>query len=546
MTRPLNPQQQAVVDWVRNGRGSLNLIARAGTGKTFTLIEGVVRAVVEGNLGEVALMAYNKSAGEEFKARLAALAERTGDRRFLEWKRVQAGTVHSFGFSMVRKWSPGVKVDDGKVPAICDELSRGNAESVYAWGKSAICQLVSLGKQSAFGFRTPATDLRAWFDLAEHHAVNDLAEGRQLDDVVRASVQVLQESVRRDRDVIDFDDMVLAPLVHNLRAWPKDWVLLDEAQDTNAARRALALKMLRPKTGRLVAVGDDRQAIYGFTGADSDALELIALEVGSSVLPLTVTYRCPKSVVREAQRLVPDLVAHETAPDGNVRSLAATKNVQTVEPNQMPSGPDEAMSVDFKPQHQSRWFEDERPLPTDAVLCRNTKPLVEEAYAMLAAGIGCRVEGREIGEGLVKLATRWKRVTTLGALADKLAEYRDREVQKWLAKGREDRAQAAEDKVDTLRAVMVHLEKDGKTAVEDLVEWVRNLFGDTRPGEAPNVVTLSTIHKAKGREWDRVYLLHRDRTLPSPYARKPWQQRQEANLEYVAITRAKKELIYVN
>lgn len=529
----LNEQQQAVVDWIVRGSGSLNLIARAGCGKTFTLVRGAIRAIVENNLGELAIMAYNKSAGDEFKDRIAAMAKEAaseGNRSLSanlgDWRKVQAGTVHSFGFGAVRKWSPGVKVDAKKVQTILTNLAGGDATSIYATESAPILQLVSLAKQSAFGFSTGIDNRGAWYNLAEHHAVNDMTDDATIDEVIEASIVVLRASIRLDRDVVDFDDMVLAPLVHNIRMWPKDWILIDEAQDTNAARRALALKMLKPRTGRLIAVGDDRQAIYGFTGADSDSLDLIARELSSKTLPLTITYRCPKAVVAEANRLVPDLVAHETAPEGVVRRSADA----------------------CEDAHGAvvRWFQVETPGPQDAALCRNTKPLVDTAYAMLGAGIGCRVEGREIGEGLVKLATRWKRVHTLQALEDKLVEYRDRETQKWQAKGREDRAQAAEDKVEALLSINRSLVKDGKNDVQDLVDWIRSLFGDTQPGEIPNVVTLSTIHKSKGREWDRVFLLYRSTTLPSKWARKPWQMDQETNLEYVAITRAKRELIFVD
>jgi superfamily I DNA/RNA helicase len=525
-TEKLSPQQRDVVDWVRNGNGSLNLIARAGCGKTYTLVRGAIRAIVEANLGDVALMAYNKAAAEEFKARLKVITEETGDARFVNFKNVEAGTVHSFGFRIVRKWSPTVKVDDGKCDAICDELYQqgrmGMVNVIFDREKSAILKLVSLGKQSAIGFLTGIEDRGAWYALVEHHAINELTDGTSIDDVVTAAIEVLRRSFELDRDVVDFDDMVIAPLVHKMRIWPKAWVLVDEAQDTNAARRCLALALLKPQTGRLIAVGDDRQAIYGFTGADSDALDLIATELSSSTLPLTVTYRCPKTVVAEANRLVPDLVAHETAPDGSVRYLLQTTNSR---------GP---------------WFRVERPAITDAVLCRNTKPLIETAYGMLAAGIGCRVEGREIGNGLVKLATRWKRVTTLSVLDGKLEDYRAKEIAKWQAKGREDRAQATEDAVESLLAISRALIVEGKTTVADLVAWIRTLFGDTAPGERPRVVTLSTIHKAKGREWPTVYLLARNETLPSRWARKPWQLRQEENLEYVAITRAQRELVFVD
>jgi len=537
----LSDQQRAVVDWIRNGDGSLNLIARAGCGKTYTLVRGAIRAIVEEGLGEVALMAFNKSAANEFKERLGALARETGDDRFSNWKHVDAGTVHSFGFRAVRRWAPDVKVEDKKVFHILDDLAaverqnqmntkgmRDARAPVYEREATPIRKLVSLAKQSAFGFLVPLEDRHAWYELAIHHAINEMTDDATLDEVIEAAIVALRVSVEYDKEIVDFDDMILAPLIHNLKLWPKDWVLIDEAQDTNAARRALALKLLKPLTGRLIAVGDDRQAIYGFTGADSDALDLIAQELGSWTLPLTLTYRCPKAVVAEANQMVPDLEAHETAPEGKVRFEPATKELP-------------------HPHNGSAWwFTMEDLTADDAILCRNNKPLVETAYAMLAEGLGCRIEGREIGEGLVKLATRWKRVRTLGALADKLVEYRDREIQKWQAKGREDRAQSVEDRVGALTAIIDRLVADKKTDVSDLVDWIRSLFGDTPNGETPDVVTLSSIHKAKGREWTRVFLLYRNETLPSCWARKPWQLRQEENLEYVAVTRAKNELIYVN
>jgi len=230
---------------------------------------------------------------------------------------------------------------------------------------------------------------------------------------------------------------------------------------------------------------------------------------------------------------VPDLVAHESAPEGVVRSIGRMRTVEDKD------GIGGVMNIP--------WYLDGVTLTeSDAILCRNTAPLVATAYALLGAGIGCRIGGREIGEGLIRLATRWKRIKTLGELADRLEDYVERETQKWLAKGREDRAQQVSDQVEALKAISMSLVADGQTMVSHLVVWVRKLFGDVKPGEKARVVTLSTVHKSKGREWDRVFILYRNETMPSPWARKDWQKLQEANLEYVAITRAKAELIYVD
>jgi superfamily I DNA/RNA helicase len=546
----LSRQQLDVVNWVEHGTGSLNLVARAGCGKTHTAVRGIVRSIIERTQDEVVLMAFNKSAGAEFKERLAVLAEEMGNLDFLNFKRLQAGTVHSLGCRAVRKWADDdLEIDGKKVANICDRFHEEKKAawvaqdpmfnnpmlfpgSVYSRYTGTLCRLVSLAKQSAFGVLVNVRDDDAWRAIVDHHGLDEeLGEEHEgcIPAIIQAAQRILLESFETDHKVIDFDDMILAPLVHKLKIWPKDWVIIDEAQDTNAARRCLAFAMLKPRTGRLIAIGDDRQAIYGFTGADSDSLDIIRRELHSAVLPLTVTYRCPKSVVMEANRLVPDLVAHESAPAGAIGAIRPTYDV--VENGEV---------VDTLP-----WYVGEIAVGgEDAILCRNTAPLVETAYNMLAKGIGCRIEGREIGEGLIALAQRWKTPKTLSQLCTKLEEYRDREVKKWMGKDRPDRAQGVEDKCNALITIARALQSDGKNGIDDLVDWIRELFGDSE--DRKDVVTLSTIHKAKGREWDRVFFLYRNTTLPSPYATKDWQMLQEANLEYVAITRAKRELIYVD
>ena len=178
------------------------------------------------------------------------------------------------------------------------------------------------------------------------------------------------------------------------------------------------------------------------------------------------------------------------------------------------------------------------------ILCRNTAPLISTAFNMIRDGIGCRVEGREIGQGLIVLARKWK-IKSLNVLVGRLESYKEREVAKWTARGKEERAAATEDKVDTLLVLIERLQSDGKTQIDDLVEFIESLFGNTKPGDKPDVLILSTIHKAKGREWDRVFLLGRNAYMPSKWARKDWQKEQEANLCYVAVTRAKKELVEI-
>src|SRR5262245_34415513 len=165
----------------------------------------------------------------------------------------------------------------------------------------------------------------------------------------------------------------------------------------------------------MIVVGDDRQGIYGFAGAQSDALEQLIGAMSMTVLPLTVSWRCPQAVIAEAQRFVPDI---EHAPDAPVGTVTTMTEWPAME-------------------------------PTDAILCRNTAPLIQRAYAMIRAGTACRVEGREIGNGLMRVVNRWKE-TTIAAFMKKLDDHRERETQKAIAQNKPAKAEQIADQCETL------------------------------------------------------------------------------------------------
>ena len=502
----LSVQQQSVIRWVLEETGSLELMARAGCGKTFTIMK-IVDAVVNHAIGDIAIMAYNKAIADEIKSAL----EKTG----YDWRKVQAGTVHSFGYAAWRKLSPLSKIDGKKMANIVSDMARLYDDEIYKFGSEAIVKLCGYAKQRAVGHLCPIENTEVWYDMIEHFGLeNDIPEDMHLSDLVAASQKAYKTSLKMCDEVIDFDDMILAPLYFKARFWPKDWILVDESQDTNPARRALALAMLKPKTGRMVFVGDNKQAIYGFTGADSDSMSQLKKATSAKTLPLNVTRRCPKAVVKLAQSLVPDFTAHPEAPEGKVRKI-----------------------------DQKDLFK-EKLGKTDAILCRNTAPLVVMAYSLLAKGIACKVEGREIGNGLIKLARRWK-LKTLDKLLNKLDDYQARQTAKFMSRDQEERIQGVVDQVDCLRVIINKCLLAKKNSVDALVSDIESMFGNTPENEQPKVLTLSTVHRSKGREWQRVFALGRQKFMPSPYAKKDWQAEQESNLEYVLITRAKSEFIDV-
>jgi superfamily I DNA/RNA helicase len=526
--RPFSQKQIDVFHWAVIEKGDLILLARAGCGKTFTLLS--LCEILNDGRSYVSVMAFNKAIAVEIKGKLEAAG--------IPSRFIKAGTVHSFGLMAWRRVAPNVKIDNEgkKVPAIIDQMAM--VTPTLAPYASFIRKAVSFAKQAAFGFLSPIQDKTKWFDLVDHFNLEEALpedDNYTLDTLIDVCMKVLIESIKQDFTIVDYDDMILAPLTHNVRMFQVDWVLVDEAQDTNGARRALALKMLKPNTGRLIAVGDDWQAINGFAGADNDSLDQIRDSRKAKVLPLNVTYRCAKLIVAEAQQFVSDIIAADDNKEGIVRTIPQFGHEAT----------------DNRPQVMG--LMDETLLPTDGILCRNTKPLIEVAYSLIRNGVACKVEGREIGQGLIALAKRWKLRASktnpeLVVLQGKLADYLDRERQKLQAKGKEAAIQALEDKVETLQVICQKLLGENKDQLQDLVDFIDNLFGDTKPengGEVKKVLTLSTVHKAKGREWERVFILGYNKYMPSTYAKMDWEVEQERHLQYVAITRAINELVYV-
>ena len=527
MTRVFIPsvQQQAFFEWIEKGSGNAILEAVAGSGKTTTLIEGIARM-----RGSVAFASYNAAIAKEIKDKL--------EERGTDLSRVFSKTFHSYGLQAWKTAHPDLAARFNKNPKLMDtpefRFKIHNLidarikddllpEHIPAAFRDFLLKAVTQAKNAAFGIRHSLDSLEHWRALIDRHELDVLLAGISvppgvdlITEAVRHAVTILKASAALDETLIVFDDMLWAPLYHNVKVRQYDWVLIDESQDTNNARRILAHQMLKPG-GRLVAVGDSRQAIYGFTGADADAMKLIESEFGTVALPLTVSFRCPKAVVRTARQWVTHIESHPDAIEG----ISTTISEQVFD---------------------QRLTQLE---PTDVILCRNTKPLIQLAYRLIKARIGCRVEGREIGEELSTLASRWK-ATSLVVLRDRLLGFKEREIAKATAKGLDLKAQSIEDKVDSLLALIEGMPREA--TVSDLKLQIQRMFENT-PGKekaAPKLLTLSTIHKAKGREWDRVYWYGPNRWQPSPYAKQAWQLIQEDNLCYVACTRAKQELYQVH
>jgi DNA helicase II / ATP-dependent DNA helicase PcrA len=493
-----SPQQAAFIHEAINGSSSIVLIAVAGAGKSTTILQAAQH--VRGNS---IILAYNKAIAEELKRRLKEAG--------VDWKKAEATTVHAIGLRNYRKTFSNCRVVADKVGNICEALiEKGDIGPELQPHSALICRLVSLAKQNALGVIGSIQDYSIWDDIVEHFDLFDEEPiQKKGDDIIEWAIKILEMS-NRETTIIDFDDMVYLPILHKVPFFQFDNVWLDEAQDTNDARRLLARALMK-NGGRLMAVGDPHQAIYGFTGADNDSLDIIKDEFEAKEMPLTVTFRCPKNVVKFAQTWVSHIQAHPSAPEGKI-------SMET-----------------FEDMIKQR----DRLNADAAILCRNTRPLVNAAFALIRERIPCRIEGRDVGEALKKLAVRWKGITTIPELEDKLEEWVDTETTKWILKKKMAKVQEIEDKAETLKVIMDRCLEEGKHEISFVTAYIDQIFADNVSG----ILTLATIHRSKGREFKRVYWLDRLNTCPSKYASMPWEKEQENNLCYVAATRAMEELI---
>lgn len=492
MAREWSTQQSEIFEWFRNPERKRAVVrARAGTGKTTTIIEGLSHAPEK----KMLLCAFNKRIAEELSRKIAT-------------PNAEAKTLHGVGFTYVRRNWENVRVDG----------SRGQRLAVEACGgpraPDAMVRLVSrlagLLKEMAPHCATPteALDIAEAMDcLPDEEWEEDGWDARK---VCLKALKAMDLAAKKDGSV-DFSDMLWLPLRHGWVRGQWDLVVVDECQDMNAAQIELALKSVKPK-GRVIVVGDDRQAIYGFRGADSGSLDRLKATMKAEELPLTTTYRCPKSVVAEAQRLVPDYNAAPTAPEGAIHSLPLEKLAGAVAAG-------------------------------DFVLSRKNAPLVRVCLSILRAGTRAKVEGRDVGKGLVALVRKFK-PKSIPDFLTKLTTWEEREcaraskLKKELA---ERKAAEVVDQAETLRVL-----SEGLSGVSELEARIEHLFADDAAGNK-SLVVCSSVHRSKGLEAPRVFILRA--TLAGRPGKNgeppPPKHPEECNIEYVAITRAQESLHWV-
>ena len=486
--------QQALYDFVSTAQGgSAVVVAVAGSGKTYSIRESLSLIPPTES---VQYFAFNTAVVKEFRDNPTVRSLR----------HVSVSTFHSVGYRALCNHfgMKQIETNGRKLQQLCREKLKYETDRRYG---QFICKLVDLAKGMGIGCLVP-NELDAWEEIVAHHDLYLDDPHAKEEDAIAWARELLEWSTEaaEGQYLIDFSDQLYLTILWNLPVDRKDWVFVDEAQDTNPIRRALAARVLKPG-GRLIAVGDPKQAIYGFTGASHDAIAQMQKHWEAIELPLSVCYRCPTSVVKQAQTLVPYIEPAPGAPLGKVETDTQREILAKL-------------------------------TKTDVVLCRNNAPLVDLAYWCLSKGIACQILGRDIGKGLQGLVDKMK-ATDIEGLITALGIYRTREVKRLLEKDQHGKAQSVDDRVQCLYTLIDNLDEPSRTP-QGLATALDRLFGDDTSGK----LTLSTVHKAKGREWPQVAILRPD-LMPAHWATQEWEQEQEENLMYVAWTRAREALYFM-
>lgn len=490
-TKTVSPslQQEAVFSFVRNENGNGAIIAVAGSGKTTTLLMAM-QHVPPGS--SCAFVAFSKHIANELGERCPSS--------------VKTYTLHSLGLCNVRDhWGDSVTVDSEKVEFIMDDFpelqvpaSRRRQEHRHEMFaiRASIRRLTSMAKLTLCG-----TDPASLLEICWRHGI-DTSVGEE---TILAVTPLIMDACLARTDVVDFDDMLWIPVKSGLPLRKFDFLFIDEAQDLNQLQLEFVMRSVRATGGRVLAVGDPKQSIFGWAGADTQAMPRLIDSLGARTMPLSVTYRCPRSHVDLAREICADIEPREGAPEGEVRHVTVSE---------------------FNPEIG------------DMVICRTNAPLIPLAFACIRSGKKAMVRGRDIGRALAGVASRvTENATTMGDARQKLMEWHGKENQRMMAKGAPaSQLDSLSDRVKTIFAVMEEC-----ASPSQLPGKLEKIFSDNSEG-----IVFSSVHRAKGLEADRVWIL-KPQLLPmiSKNAQ-DWEKEQEENVRYVALTRSKSELVFVH
>jgi superfamily I DNA/RNA helicase len=512
--------QLAIFHWFRTGDigddsyQHLIVRARAGTGKTWTLL----RALMEAPERRILLLAFMRRIMEEMKSKLADMGGEADVR-----------TAHSLGYRAIIRQLGRISLLEGKQRFAREDMVSDAISKGLPFGSKRLIAKMFTKARELYPVKHTLANL---VEMAYNHDLTPEPDSSlTVEQLARATANALEYGLQPHtfKNGIDHADQIFLPLALNLLHPEYDMVIGDEAQDFNEPQLDIMRRSVFPY-GRIVLVGDDRQGIFAFRGADTTGLDRLKKELGAAELPLSRTYRCPQSVVTLAKQYVPDYEADPSNPEGIISHVADS---------------DELIKAVG---------------PGDFVLSRRNAPLAKLALHTLRAGKPAKIQGRDIGNGLkalIRQLAKGDAAHSIPKFLARLDNYADKMRTRLQAAGHEEHIEALNDKVETLKWLA-----EDATGVPGLTDRIENLFTD-EPGAA---VIFSTVHKAKGLETNRVFILESTFGIPIPcecghrhyakgcarrcgctkYTADRKKQLEEQNIKYVAITRAKRELTWAD
>ena len=494
-----SPYQDKIFDFITEGDGNAVVSAKAGSGKTFTIVNAMKLIP---KTKKAIFIAFNKSIADELNEKLKSNSN------------CMAYTTHSLGFRMIRRnLGNDIIVDEYKYRTYL----KNNFLNVTGLNDGEI----NIEKNQINEYTENILlliDFSRLFLAHDDEAINNIVERYDVP-LIANEVEVVKRCLEWGKNnitSIDYVDMLWLPTALNLRPLGMlyDWVFLDEAQDSSIAAIALFKKCVKPNVGRWVCVGDEKQCINLFCGSNEDNFRQLCHSENTQVFDLPVSYRCGKKIIEFSQSIVKDILPKENAIDGEIKNgckLSCLKD-------------------------------------GDMVLARSKAPLLKVYTKLIKKGINCYIKGLDIGANLINLLDSIKgeelninlrKDGVFIRLYDKLFETRDKLVEK---RGLDiDDATLSSyimEQYDTIKALEVLA--FNCTTKNELKARIKDIFKEDSKG-----VCLSTIHKSKGLEADNVYILCHS-SMPSKNCHHEWERIQEKNLMYVAYTRAKKILGFIS
>ena len=506
----LNPEQQRAAEALR---GPVCILAGAGSGKTTTITRRIANQVATAAFPASAIRAvtFTDKAAGEMRRRLGELGVQG----------VAARTFHAAALAQLRYFRPDEPL----------QILSSKALALRNFSRSL---------PGAYKFR-PAGDLATEVERAKSRRVtpetylDSLGEHTPpIPPDLMQKVYARYERWKREAGRVDFEDLLeltvrlldedehaLATVRERYRAFT-----VDEFQDVNLLQQELLDRWLGP-SDELCAVGDDYQAIYGFTGASPEFLLALPRRFPhATVVRLEANYRSTPQVLALANRLVPKL-------GGAEKTLRATRD----------GGPEPELRPFASPDDEAA-FVVERirklgvPLEEVAVLLRTNARSADFEEAFHEAGVpfqGASLLARDAARQLLK-ALRGRR----GRLAETVATAAaEQGLVEQVAGGLGERELTRQNDLARLVRLAEELD-DGERGVAEFDEELHRRFGP----DAGRGVHLLTLHRAKGLEWDAVFLPRgEEKELPSRLSKSDDEIAEERRLLYVGLTRARTHLV---